>query len=279
MGFPFALTYWRRPAGPDAAGLKLSGSARSDKEVLLLEQAAEWEEEGARIRAFQRLEAYYRRPLPGYGKPVEHIPGLGSAVYREGGNQRGFSAATGFRKGGPALSALTEAVWAGEWQAPIFRAALLDTAAGSILRAGTYGPSSHALWNGTLRMEARGEIASRAAWRLEAGGRRFFGAEAGAMEFRPSRYWATVGGTWDFPSDLRAEARVHRMGSKEVRGWGPVFKIPAHFENDLGLAQTLPGGHALLRLSLLHAFGSDLREHPNGNPVRFRVLGGAEARF
>jgi hypothetical protein len=278
-GFPFALRYWRRPAGPGAAGLELSGSARSDKEVLLLEQAAELEEDGGRVRAFQRVEAYYRRPLPGYAGPVEHIPGLGAAVYREGGNARGFSATTGLRKGGPDLSAHTEAAWAGEWQAPIFRAALLDTVAGTLVRSGSYGPSSHVLWNGSLRLQAQGKIASEGGWRLEAGGRMFFGAEADAMEFRPSRYWAMAAGTWDFPSDLRAELRVRRMGSKEVRGWGPVFRVPAHFENDLGLAQTLPGGHVLLRLSLLHAFGADVREHPNGNPLRFRVLGGAEARF
>jgi hypothetical protein len=217
--------------------------------------------------------------MPGYVPAVEYLSGLGEAVYREAADARGGTAAAGFLRKGAFIETGGEAAWSGEWRTPLFRPDAYGEREGSLLRAGSYAASSHALWNGTLEMHlGMGRDPDRAL-RLEAGWRRFFGADAGRMEFRPSRWWASVRGHWSFPSDLRAEGRLNWMGAKEVRGWGPVFRAPAHFENALGLSQSLPGDRVVLRFSLLHAFGADLREQPDGNPLRFRVLGGAEAVF
>jgi hypothetical protein len=69
------------------------------------------------------------------------------------------------------------------------------------------------------------------------------------------------------------------VGPKEVRHWGPVFKVDSHLENHVSLSQTLFSEKLKLTVAALHAFGDDFREHPNGNPVRFRVAAGLDGTF
>lgn len=278
---PSASIDLRAPGSDSAAGFAWSGSVRMREALLSLEPAMTFRAGEAGGNVAQSFQAYYHRRLPGYVFPREHPLGDsgGEAVYRPGPDSRGASAKTGVRVGGERVAAGAEAVGAAEWELPLFRASGSDTAAGARLRTGVYGASRHVLWNGSLLAYAEDAGGKPERWRIEAGCRGFAGTDADAMEFRPSRWWAGADAGRAFPSDLRAQVALRVMGAKEVRGWGSPFRVPAHFENALGLDQELPGGHARLRFSLLHAFGRDLREQPNGNPLRFRVLGGAQASF
>ena len=64
-----------------------------------------------------------------------------------------------------------------------------------------------------------------------------------------------------------------------MRGWGPVFEVPDHLEGNLALNQVLFDDRLKLSASLLHAFGEEILEHPNGNPLIFRILVGMEGSF
>jgi hypothetical protein len=264
-----------------ASRLAWNGAARWQEDLLSLEQTLTAREGSAARSLSQSFQAYYRRRLPGYRFPVEHPLGdsAGEAAYRPGRDARGASAEGRIRVAGERAAAGAEAIGAAEWQLPRFRAAGIDTVAGVLVRTGALEASRHVLWNGSLRAYAEDAGGAPGRWRIEAGCRGFAGDDARAMEFRPSRWWAGADAGWTLPSDLSARVALRVMGAKEVRGWGTIFRVPAHFENAIGLDQDLPGGHARLRFALLHAFGRDLREQPNGSPLRFRVLGGAEAFF
>lgn len=280
---PFALRYRRDadPAGPFR--VSASGSAGVEDGLFASEHRAAWEAgTGPRIWR-QAAQAYYRHPLEGYRVPEEALPGdsVFLVATAPGRHARGLSWEAGIREVRGAIEAGVSAVGAMEWGTPVFRAIGFDTVAGAILRRGAYAGSPHALRNGSLRIFAGAPALgdAPALWRLDAGIRGFAGRDADAMEFRPSGIWAGAGAGWRFPSDLDLRLRTDWMGEKRVRGWGPEFKVPAHFENSLGLAQSLLDGKLAFSFSLLHAFGAEVREQPNGNPLRFRVLGGLDAAF
>jgi len=133
--------------------------------------------------------------------------------------------------------------------------------------------------NGTARAFAAGGDADAVTWKLQGGTRAFAGRDAGAMEYLPSPWWLGGGGGYTFPSELRLEGFVNWLGPKEVRGWGAPFEAPAHWENNFALAQKLFEDRLELSAVFLHAFGREVLEHPNGSPVRFRILTEAEGRF
>jgi hypothetical protein len=139
--------------------------------------------------------------------------------------------------------------------------------------------SDHHYSNYGGRADAAGSLWNPAFWRFEAGWRGFAGEEADRMEYRPSPWWAGLGLGVEFPSDLKVETLVHWVGPKEVRGWGEDFETPAHFESNAALVQSLFDERLELSASLLHAFGDAVQEHPNGNPLLFRIVVGVEGWF
>lgn len=284
-GVPAELRYWRSVDTGAAAGPLVSarGSAGARDAMAATEHQVKVEERLGGHAFDQGFRAYYRHRLPGFQVPEEAFAGdsVFAAAASPGRHARGFSGEAGYRGSRVGVEAGMAAAFAMEWGLPVFHGAGLDSAFGGILRRGSYAGGAHALRNGSLRIFAGSPRAGQEAafWRIEAGVRDFWGKEAAVMEYRPSRYWAAVGAGWDFPSDLIVEGRVNYLGGKEVRGWGPVFKVPAHFENNLGATQSLLDGRVRMSFSMLHAFGEEVREHPNGNPLRFRVLGGLDAAF
>jgi hypothetical protein len=143
-------------------------------------------------------------------------------------------------------------------------------------RQGSYQGSDFLLENAGAKAFASGGFADRATWRAQAGLRQFWGRDADYIEFLPSPWWVGAGTGWSFPRKTQVDAQVTFMGPKEVRGWGPVFKVPEHWENHISLVQPLFSDRLKLSLAAIHAFGENIQEHPNGNPMRFRILAGIE---
>jgi hypothetical protein len=230
------------------------------------------------------LQTYIRHRLKGFVVPVEFFPEDSTwlAVSNPGKYSSGLSYALNYTEKGKIVDIGLAMNYALEWAAPIFQTEFLEYRNGQTLRSGSYNGSSYVLQNGSTKAFLTGSFGSMGLiqnWKLDVGMREFWGRDAAAMEFLPSRVWAGGAGTWNFPSDLEVDFQVHFIGKKEVRGWGPVFKVPAHFENNLAIHQRLLDNSMKLSFSALHAFGDDIREQPNGNPLRFRVLAGLEAQF
>jgi hypothetical protein len=262
--------------------MAVRGYAGARDAMLATEHAADFKQDVGAHRISERVRAYYRHPMGGFHAPSEAFAGDSAfaTIAAPGRHARGFSGEAGYRHERAGIEAGISGSFAMEWGVPEFRTNGLDTVAGAIVRRGAYAGGAHELKNGTVRIFAGNQsLAGKSFWKADAGIREFMGEGAAAIEFRPSRYWAGGCAGWRFPSDLDLELRVDYLGEKEVRGWGPVFVVPAHFENNLGLTQSVFEGTMRFSFSLLHAFGREVREQPNGNPLRFRVLGGMEADF
>ena len=213
--------------------------------------------------------------------PTEFFPQDSAlrAEARPGKHSRGYAVSADYAYRRSAFAAGLEVRGAQEWEAPVFRLESLDSSGTARIRSGFYAGSDHVLENGSVKLFAQGGSGEKLAWSLGGGLRGFRGGDAAAMEYRPSPWWTEAGSGWTFRSDLRLEGKLRYLGPKEVRGWGPVFRVPSHFENDFALVQSLASGRMKLTLSALHAFGDPVLEHPNGNPLRFRILAGTEGSF
>jgi hypothetical protein len=227
------------------------------------------------------VKAYWRNPLGSYRDPVEFLAadsGL-PAVFEPAKHARGATGTGEYRYRRDSFLASLGGFYALEWGAPIFRGSVVDTVDDVLLRSGVLGGSDHhlATYGGTL--EAGGAAGSPAWWRVRGGLRGRQGRDEGSVEYRPSPWWVGGGLGLALPSGLRLEGNVHYMGPKEVRGWGPVFRVPARPEGNAGAVQSFFEDRLEVTASLLHAFGDDMREHPNGNPMRFRILVGARGAF
>lgn len=229
----------------------------------------------------QTVKAYYRNPLSGYREPLEILDPdtLWTAALEPGRHARGLAGGGEYRYRRSAFQASLAGFYAVEWGTPVFRGAIVDTVEGLLIRAGAYRGGNHAFAGFGGRFQAGGRLWRPASWRLQGGLRGFEGKEAGLLEFRPSPWWMGGGLACEFPSRLRLESLVHWMGPKEVRGWGPVFEVPSHVEGNLALIQSLFGDRLELSAAFLHAFGEEVLEHPNGNPLVFRILAGAKGSF
>jgi hypothetical protein len=169
-----------------------------------------------------------------------------------------------------------------EWELPLFQGSVLDTSTGVRLRQGEYRGSDAWAANATGRAFVSGDLGKDGEWKAEAGYRRFGGPDADSLEFLPSPWWVSAGSGYGLSwkaGKARLDGRIAYVGPKEVRHWGPVFKVESHWENQFSLSETLFSDKLKLTVAALHAFGEDLREQPNGNPVRFRLAAGLDGSF
>jgi hypothetical protein len=266
------------------------GSAGYREQMLQLEHTAEFHEKFDGHEPSQFLRAYYREPLARRPVPTEYFPASAGTVDSAGAryipahHARGLAGGVEYRWVGGSFMVGAAAEGGGEWGAPVFHLESLETLDGLLRRGGAYRGSDYVLVNYSARAFAaggfpRGGIGHGVTWRLHGGARAFRGRDADAMEYLPSPWWAGLDGNWQAPYGLRVGVSATRLGPKEVRGWGPVFDVPSHWENHLGLEESLLGDRLKASVSLLHALGGPVREHPNGSTVRFRLLTRIEGNF
>jgi len=302
--YPTRFRYHQNWTAPDSLPLQMisSGSMGFRDRIIALQHNSEFLEKWTTHEVRENLKGYYRYAMEGYKVPTEKMPGDTSwlAAYNPGTQSRGASGEWEYKEKRKAFEVGVSGIYALEWELPLFHLQKLDTLDGAVIRAGSYSGSDYLLQNATVRLFAAGgftpgsdssesaassgsgtgsSFSSHAYWRMEAGWRDFWGHDADAMEFRPSREWVGAGGGWALPYHLTVDAQVNFVGDKEVRGWGPDFNVPSHFENNLSISESILDRSLTISLSALHAFGEDFREQPNGNPMRFRVLAGVEGAF
>ncbi len=214
-----------------------------------------------------RIRAYYLIPRQGYSSvddPVE------SWTRNPGWHARGVTTALTYSRQIAATGFTLEAKEAREWGLPLVT--------GGEVPRGSF-PSPHMLGNRSLTLRTEGSLIENLEYSLSAGVRRFFGTGTSHLEFQPAPFWLSLAWAKRFQSDLSLEASTTYMGSKQVRGWGEDFSIPSHWEHHVFLEQSFLEGRLRLHYGALNLFMPDLPEHPLGNPLRFRILAGAEAVF
>lgn len=230
----------------------------------------------------QALRLYYRSPFGSFLEPVEILnpDSTWTAVLDPAKHARGLSGGGEYRWKGKKFLASLSGYYAMEWGLPVFEGAVVDTLADRILiRSGVLKGSQHGNASFGGKLQLGGPVLKPAYWRLQGGLRGSDGTDRDSLEFRPSPWWLGAGLGLALPSDLRVDGQLHWMGPKEVRGWGPVFEVPTHLEGNLAFAQSFLQERLELWASLLHLFGEDTLDHPNGNPLVFRILVGAKGSF
>jgi hypothetical protein len=150
------------------------------------------------------------------------------------------------------------------------------------------------LRSGSFRMldgplvQNRGEISLRhllprnADYGVHARWRRCLGKDGRDLDFLPAPYVLGLHLRKKTATNLYLSIISNYVGPKEVRNWsedGDVFTVPAHWEHHVSLAHTFLQGRCRLHCTALHLLGREIREHPNGNPLRFRILAGGEWRL
>lgn len=280
--YPVRYRYRQDWAAPDSLPLRIlsQGSLGMRERMFTAQHGVEFRETVGTHRPMQFLRGYYRRPL---GRHVEPTEGLRpdttwAAASRPGNHSRGAVAGAEYREVRERFLVGIGGDYAMEWELPLFRADAFSDTLGIRLREGRYRASQYVLTNASGKVFASGGFADRATWRAQAGLREFWGHHADSMEYRPSPWWAGAGAAWTTPGKTRLDAQVDYLGPKEIRGWGPVFTVRSHWENRISLSQTF-AERLKASLSALHAFGADIREHPNGNPLRFRLVGSVDGAF
>lgn len=241
------------------------------------------------------LRAYYRYAGDGEGlSPVERLAGLedpeGEASFAPRGHGRGAGLAwrhawTGSGPGGGVLLAALTAQGAGEWGVPRFEGEA-RTWLGYPVRVGAMEASRHALWQGGAAAEIGWEKPAghaspsvRAqALKLHGRWREFSGAESRDLEWDPAVWSGGLLARACLFDDLELEARWNWVDAKTYRGFGETLRTPAHAEAHFAARHSL-GERVSVSVALLNAFGEERREHPLGNPYRFRAMAGAQGRF
>ena len=278
--YPFRFRYRQDWAAPDSIPLRvLSQGVIGYREGMFLAQhGSEFRENLGTHQPMQFIKAYYRYPFKDYTIATEQLTGDSQfvATYRPGKQARGVTSGAEYREVRKHFLAGIGGDYALEWELPLFAGGVMDTLAGLVRRQGGYEGSHFLLQNATGKAFASGELGAKGNWRFQAGMRQFWGHDEPYIEFVPSPWWGLAGGGWAFPTKTRLDAQVAYLGPKEIRGWGPIFEVASHWENNFSVTQTLFSDNLKLVIAGLHAFGADFREQPNGNPVRFRVAAGLE---
>ncbi|MEO6094242.1 MAG: hypothetical protein ABIW76_00725, partial [Fibrobacteria bacterium] len=278
--YPVRFRYRQDWTAPDSLPFRMlsQGSLGIRERMFTAQHSSEFREDFGTHRPMQFLRGYYRHRMEGYTLPIEQLTSDTdfTATSRPGSQARGFVAGAEYREVRKRFQVGIGGDYAMEWELPLFRVGALDTVGESIRRQGLYMGSDYYLQNASGKVFASGAFTEQGNWRAQAGVRRFWGHDADFIEFLPSPWWMGAGAAWTLPVKTRLDAQLNWLGPKEVRGWGPVFNIDSHWENHLSLIQPLLSDRIKLSVSGLHAFGGDLQEQPNGNPMRFRILAGIE---
>lgn len=281
--YPWRFRY-RQVWSPEAGSLfrlENQGFLGTRDRMFSAQHGVEFRETFGKHVLSQGLKGYYRHPFSSYREPEEILNADTTwvAALDPATHARGFSGSLEYRHKRERFEGALSGHYAMEWGVPVFDGAVVDTLEGLLIRAGTLQGSAHQYSNFGGRADAAGALWNPAFWRFEAGWRGFAGEEKNRIEYRPSPWWAGLGLGVELPSDLKMETLVHWVGAKEVRGWGEDFETPAHLEGNAALVQSLFDDRLELSAALLHAFGDAVQEHPNGNPLLFRIVVGVEGWF
>jgi hypothetical protein len=250
--------------------------------MFLAQHGTEFRHSTGPHQPMEYLKAYYRYPFKGYTLATEQLSADSQfvALYRPGKQSRGWVGGAEFREVRDHFLIGIGGNYAMEWGLPLFEGGIFDTLAGGLIRRqGELRGSEYVLQNATGKVFASGPITSQGNWRVQAGMRQFWGHEADSMEYLPSPWWVLGGVGKGFTSKAgktRLDLQVSYMGPKEIRGWGPVFEVPDHFEGQLTASQTLFSDQWKITLLGMHTLGEEIQEHPNGNPLQFRLAAGIE---
>lgn len=286
--YPFRFRYLEDWTAPDSMPMRMvsQGSLGYREGLFLAQHGTEFHEGFGPHQPLQYLKGYYRYAFRGYNAPTEYLSADSLAAvtggFEPGKQNRGLVAGAEYREVRKHFQVGLGAEYAMEWELPLFHGSVLDTTAGNILREGRYLGSDYWVANATGKVFASGELGKDGDWKAQAGYRRFGGHDADSLEFLPSPWWLSAGAGYELAwvaGKARLDGQAAYVGPKEVRHWGPLFKVASHWENQFSLSQTLFTDKLKLTLLAMHAFGEDIREQPNGNPVRFRVAAGLDGSF
>jgi hypothetical protein len=284
--YPVRFRYRQDWEAPDSLPFRMinQGSLGYRQGLFLAQHGTELKQPLGTHQPMEYAKAYYRYRFGSYYDAVEQLTADSQFVgtYAPGDQNRGVTGGAEYREVRKSFLVGVGGNYTLEWELPLFQGGLFDTLDGLIRRQGIYQGSDFTLQNATGRIFASGALGEPGNWKAEAGIRQFWGHDADSIEFLPSPWWVSAGAGYGFgwkPGRTRLDAQVAYVGPKEVRHWGPVFKVDSHLENHVSLSQTLFSEKLKLTVAALHAFGDDFREHPNGNPVRFRVAAGLDGTF
>lgn len=286
QSYPLKFHYHEVWQAPDSIPLTLisSGSLGVRDRIISVHHNTDFKEAIGTHHFKEMFKGYYRYTMEGYHVPEENFvqDSNVSATAIPGQQPRGFSSELEFKEKHKRIEVGMSGIYAMEWELPVFELVDLDTMGGKLERSGGYVASNYFLQNGSVRVFANGSFGShidsvvmKPHWTAQAGWRNFWGHDVNQMEFKPSEEWAGTGVTGQLPWNIEMATQLNYLSDKEVRGWGPVYTVPGHVENEVAVSQEyFKNGASRLKLmaSLLHAFGKDIRERPNGNALHYRVL-------
>lgn len=284
--YPWRFRYrqaWS-PEGKSLFKLENQGSFGARDRVFAGQHATELRETWGGHQLSQGIKAYYRQAYSTYREPTEYLnpDSTWTAVLDPLQHVRGLSGSGEYRFKSRLFQGALSGHYAMEWGVPLFQGSVVDTLEGLLIRSGVLTGSEHhyANFGGKIQLGgALGKPVHWPHWRLQGGLRGAEGKDEARVEYRPSPWWVGGGFGFSLPSGLRAEALLHYLGPKEVRGWGGDFKVDEHMEANATLNQSLFDDRLELFAAFLHAFGDPVLEHPNGNPLAFRILAGMKGAF
>lgn len=283
--YPFRFRYRQDWTAPDSLPLRMlsQGNFGYREGMFLAQHGTEFRHPLGTHQPMEYIRGYYRYPFKRYTLATEQFTTVDSqfvALYRPGKQSRGWVGGAEYREVRKRFLVGIGGDYAMEWELPLFEGGLYDTLAGGLIRReGKFRGSDYLLQNATGKVFASGSIASQGNWRFQAGMRQFWGHDADAMEYLPSPWWVLGGtgmGLTSKAGKTRVDLQLAYLGPKEVRGWGPVFEVPDHAEAQITASQTLFSDAWKVTLLGMHTLGEEIQEHPNGNPVQFRLAAGIE---
>lgn len=285
--YPFRFRYRQDWTAPDSLPLKMlsQGNFGYREGMFLAQHGTELRQPLGTHQPMQFLRGYYRYPFKGYTLATENLTADSQfvALYRPGKQSRGWVGGAEYREVRKAFLVGLGGDYAMEWELPLFEGGTLDTLPGGYLRRqGELRGSDFVLQNATGKVFASGDLAGQGNWRFQAGIRHFWGREAEKMEYLPSPWWVLGGTGWEISAKsgkTRLDLQVAHMGPKEIRGWGPDFEVPEHTEVHITASQSLFSDQWKLTVVGMHTLGEEILEHPNGNPVQYRLAAGIEGKI
>ena len=231
----------------------------------------------------QQLEFFYWNPGASLEKQTETWDLTGqTAIYDPHNHHRGIRFGAAYDGESPSFNFKVYSNLSCEWSVSRFETDSLFSFFSTTLRSGSYQDLEDPLIGSTHGLRFSPSLP----WKLmlQAGVKyRFFHTEnAEYLDFLPSPYTVSIRMSRKTGTNLYISAVSNYIGPKEVRNWdaaGEVFSVPSHWEHHVSLVQTFLQGRCRFHCTALHLMGRDIREHPNGNPLRFRVLVGGEIRI
>jgi len=171
---------------------------------------------------------------------------------------------------------------AGEWGMPLFITDSVVSAARQLYRMGALQSRTKPVVSVFPGFEIEKQLNRWIWFGWDMTIRKYFENEGEELEFLPSQLQSYFKIKINSPSNLQVHFISGYLSEKKIRGWtedSHDFIVPAHWETNLSLVQSLIRNKIKLHFTALHLLGKEVLEHPNGNPLRFRIIVGGRASF